>query len=309
MKQTKRIFLLMAILSILISPVWSRSKRSKEIDSSALSKLSMPLLMRLDQGKPAQYIVAVFEDTGKADKASVDLSAVIGDILAKSGRVTTVARDSKMDGVMKEYELSMSGLTENSAEIGSLLGADIIVFGRIANVGEQTIDKTVYELKEIAVDVEVQGIEVSSGKVVFSFTGNGKTTSDKIFTSSEGDVVSGTVDYANLYLAASTEAVKKVAPSITKHFPLIGAVASAGKEIMITLSSVHGLKVGDEVTVIRKGDAVKNPSTGEILSFNNQVIGKGEVVEVQSGFSKVSVKRNNGTIAVGDIVVYNEEEE
>ncbi|HMB00687.1 MAG TPA: hypothetical protein VKS21_06835 [Spirochaetota bacterium] len=275
---------------------------------SALERLNVTLLNKLEKTGKARYVVSVFQDTSKAGNAKVDLSGSIGEVLSKSGRVTVRAGGAEIKkGVMKEYELSMAGLTANSAEIGNMLGADVIVFSRVVNHSKNTVDRTVFDEITITVQVEVKAIMAETGKVLFSFTGEGKSSPAKQYKTSSGKMVAGTIDFDSMTVEAAQNAAKGLKPKVASHFPLIGMVVSAGGgKAMTDLGSNYNVRKGDFITLVRKGKPITHPSSGKIISYDKKKVAVGEVVQVQSETCTLNLVEQELTPAVGDLAVLND---
>lgn len=300
--------LLSVFSTLLILGVLAGCGSTQETDSDGkgpLEKLDLALLKKLDKGKEPKFVVALFSKPKETEHGVVDLSAALSEALTQSGRVTVVGRGDAMDGVMREMELSMAGLVQNKDAIGAKLGSEVIVFGRVANVSVQTVDKTVFHEASVQVQIEVQGVKVKDGTVMFSLTATGTSDGAKQYMSSGGELISGNIDYKSMYVQAATRAVGKVTYGMVRTFPLIGKVVKAGEMPMVTIGSAHQAKEGMTVAIVRKGEAIVDG--GMVLGYDNTLIGLGTIVKLQN---KMSTIQMDGKIAMpiqkGDLAVLND---
>jgi hypothetical protein len=71
--------------------------------------------------------------------------------------------------------------------------------------------------------------------------------------------------------------------------PITGlVVAAAGEAIYVDLGSEAGAKVGQELTVFRRGAQFRHPITGKTLGHYEQVLGYAQIRRVEQGFSEAA---------------------
>ena len=86
--------------------------------------------------------------------------------------------------------------------------------------------------------------------------------------------------------ATPKEAGTLLAESIREAFPPLGYVIRIdGKDIVVDLGSEAGLKEGDTLEVVQKGEQIIHPVTGEALDAPLKVIGELEVVSTSPQMS------------------------
>jgi hypothetical protein len=101
-------------------------------------------------------------------------------------------------------------------------------------------------------------------------------------------------------LAARNIAEKVVARERAAIFP-VTVVEKNEKEITINRGADAGLKAGEMFNVFASGKELKDPATGESLGFDEKIVGRVTISELQPKFSKAKVWEDNG-IAAGNFL-------
>jgi len=99
---------------------------------------------------------------------------------------------------------------------------------------------------------------------------------------------------------AGTLAARIMAREREAVFP-ITVLSKDGKEITINCGADAGMKPGQIYNVCTTGKELKDPATGEPLGFDEQVVGRVTIHELQPKFSKATVWEDNG-ISVGNFL-------
>ena len=148
--------------------------------------------------KPVKAAILDFENQTKYGERRLADSA--GEILATemlhTGNYILVERQ-RLDEVLQELELQLSGLTENdAAEVGAILECDYLLSGVISDFGVKTEGKDMLIIKEKVqkahVEVDVRIIDVTTAEVVYSAYGEG--TAEKKIKSTLGMGTTGGYD-------------------------------------------------------------------------------------------------------------------
>jgi len=107
-----------------------------------------------------------------------------------------------------------------------------------------------------------------------------------------------------LFFLSTLPAQAGVFDAILKDFaPLDGyLVMPVGNEFLIDLDAGDGVAVGDLFTVVKGGEKVIHPVTGEVLGTLDQVKGVLQVTRVKSGYSYVRPLNQTGDLKPGDSI-------
>jgi hypothetical protein len=101
-------------------------------------------------------------------------------------------------------------------------------------------------------------------------------------------------------VAARSIADRVVARERAAVFP-VTVVEKNGKEITINRGADAGLKSGEIFDIYASGKELKDPATGESLGFDEKLVGRVSISELQPKFSKAKVWEDNG-IAAGNFL-------
>lgn len=187
----------------------------------------------------------------------------------KEGRFDVVER-SLLGKILEEQQMVEAGLVsqETASEIGRLLGVKVIISG------------SVMKLRDV-LEVNARIIDVSTASIV----------------------TAENVQSRNVH--ALHPLVIEMADKIIKNFPLEGYIANRdGKDVVIDLGEIAGVKPGMKFIAYKEGEVVRHPKTDEILYVKQNETGTIKVISVQQ---KISVgiildEINEGAIEYGDQV-------
>ena len=88
-----------------------------------------------------------------------------------------------------------------------------------------------------------------------------------------------------------------------EDIPWQGAVASiAGPDIMINGGTNVGLKVGQVLSLMSRGDPITDPNDGTLLGYQSSVIGTIRIVSTQAKFSNCEIQDGGKGAKKGDMV-------
>lgn len=262
------------------------------------------VLAKIDEGKLPKYVLAIVGEAAVIDEAKVDLGEVLQSEINRSGRVTLVDRNN-LASIIEEQKFALSGMSEESGiRIGELAGADYLIITQLVSSSRQKVDKVVYDAMEVEVTVQVKLLDVNTGEIFKSETASGKAGA-KLVTDSDGNLISGALDYGTLYAQAALEAVADIIPPFIGQFPLLGFVLKKGEAALeCDLGSGSGVAAGDRVAFIRKGGPVYHPVTNNLLSFDYTYLGYGTVESVKSTSCTVILVDTVEQPVPADIAVY-----
>ncbi|MCA9407561.1 MAG: hypothetical protein H6755_07910 [Candidatus Omnitrophica bacterium] len=249
-----------------------------------------------------------------------DFSDQLSDALVQSGKFIVLSRKD-LDVVMAEQDLANSDrfAKSNTAKVGKIIPAQILVKGKIADFEEDTssggqglkikgislgakkstanigvivqlIDSTTGEILD---SKRIDG-EAKSGGLSIGYSGSFDINSSNFKKSPVGQATQMAIDRAVAYLAEKMD-----------DFPWKGkVVAVKDGDVFINAGENSGIHVGNSFTVYREGESLIDPDTGIDLGSDKSKIADVKVFEVQEKFSKASlVGSADGEIAAGDLVL------
>ncbi len=275
-----------------------------------------------------------------------DLGATLSDLiinrLVADGKFIVIER-AALDKIIKEQNFSNSDRADPSTavKLGKIAGVDAIVIGSITQFGGESSKKATnipirihgmnvplannQKTSTVTVGVTARLIDVSSGLILASATGNGtstKTTTD----SNTGGATSTTSssDFATPAINdATTQAVTQVVnqieaaplpavaaappPPPTPALPrsnYTGTVADvSGTTLILTVGTTGGVKVGDTVLITRPTRKIKDPKTGAVIKVLSDKLGEAKITEADDKTATATYS-GTATIKVSDDVTF-----
>lgn len=223
------------------------------------------------QEEKVQYRLGLVLDKGKKDREiAEDVLNAATRAFFESKRFTLVER-SQLDAVFTEKDLQ-GFLGKGNKELSDVLGLDML--GIVAYTVEPTSAGTLFT-------IEVRLVDVKTGSILATLTSE---RSDYLTPPS-----------------APRVAGKALFQNVREAFPPFGYVVKAsGKSVVVDLGSDSGVKKGDAFEVVKEGEQIIHPRTGEVLSAEMIVVGELKVVSTSADLA--TCKLTDGEGAVGSIV-------
>ena len=177
-------FAALALLAVMIFPAMSAA-----LDSGGLERVRLGI-MRFDS---KTYDVP--------DRMAASITDIFGRFLFKSKGIMLVERE-RLDDVMKELKLGMSGLVDEdtAAEIGRLAGCDYMLMGSITNLARASSGVAVPLFvvpvsvgtanQKVKATLDVRLVKVETGEIVFAETADGTASKSDTALSAYGVGVS-----------------------------------------------------------------------------------------------------------------------
>ena len=267
-----------------------------------------------------------------------DLGATLADLiinrLVTDGKFIVIER-AALDKIIKEQNFSNSDRADSATavKLGKIAGVDAIVIGSITQFGGESSKKSTnipikihgipmpvannQKTSTVSVGVTARLIDVSTGLILASATGNGtstKTTTD----SNTGGVTSTTSanDFATPAINdATTQAVTQVVtqieaaplpaitappppppPTVATRASYKGTVADvSGTTLILTVGTAGGVKVGDTVEITRPTRKIKDPKTGVVIKVLSDKLGEAKITEADD---KTATATYSGTAVI-----------
>jgi len=216
--------------------------------------------------------------------------------LTNSKRFTLMERED-VDLILTEktFETIASG-GDIQSRLGELAGADYLIHGEINNFYATTKRKKVPYMDEIQTitTTHVEGIfriaDVHTGAIISSEKIN---VSEKI-----KDVSDPTQVVSKMISQFSTQSVAKI---VARLYPIKVMGSSADGAVYLNRGADSGVKVGQHYVVMRPGDVLIDPDTGESFGSAESKVATIQVTQVEGSRSRA--KRLSGSKPVsGDIL-------
>lgn len=224
-------------------------------------------------GSRLTVAVLPFEANEKAANLTASVTEKLITQLVNLRRFRVIERGA-IEQVMKEQAFNLSGMVdEDSAiEVGKIVGADVIVMGRI-NI-EIGFGK-----------VSARGVDIETGETI----------------------VAKEASAGNTNIEHIEKLVESVAVMIYNDLPLVeGSIVSEDEEdalFYLDIGSDVGVRKGTKCVAYREGKTIKHPKTKKVLGKKVTKLGELIVIQVQEKLATARVVAKEGSIEVGDKVV------
>jgi hypothetical protein len=288
------------------------------------AKIEMPTgwneaaLERLLEGKTGLPLVAIppldlaSHPEFSKDFPEINLEEMLVTGLAQTNRFSLIER-SRLDQIFAEQNMALAGLTnvggdeDEIVQFGRLTGAEYVIVVTLSSIALEEEDKFGYNLITAHVRLDGRAVNVNTGEIVFSCSGEG-TESSKIFVTASGEFLSGSLNHAKIYTTAAQNAVASLSSSLaTNVSPTIGFVVhSDGKLISADAGMEQGVRPGMQFVVFERGEKLVHPATGAFLGYQKNVLCEVSVVSAEQGLSTLKIGRKNRKARspkVGDLVI------
>ncbi|MCS7226754.1 MAG: CsgG/HfaB family protein [Gloeomargarita sp. SKYB31] len=252
------------------------------------------------------------------------VSDLLTNRLAHNGTFIVVER-SRINQILAEQNLGAGGRIEpaTAAQIGRLLGADVVVIGSIIQFNlEETHSTTSIpifidirssrKMQKADVKLAARLVNTSTGEILAVTEGAGTAEHE-----SGGVVVSGigsvsVTDARDKLLATAVEqAVNQLAEGIVQQEPTIAALPPLLPDVIAIVADVSpgrvvlnkgakdGLRPGMVMSVERVVKEIKDPQTGKVLRRDTQPVGRVQLTEVDAVSAVGRILSGQG-LKVGD---------
>ncbi len=274
------------------------------------------------QGLKKRIAVVDFQDkSGWGHNIGTGLADMLVTELVKTGKFQVIER-KELDEVLKEQGLGMSGAVtpQSAAQVGKLLGVELIVLGSVSEFGEKksglggSIGRLgiggKFSKRTARAVVDIRLVNTSTGEIVLAETAEGKESSTSLDGIRVEDINFGNpTQWDNTILGkASRKAIDKCVKFIEKameNIPWQGKIIKANPDgtVYMKPGSAGGVKPGMEFVVYRKGEELIDPDTGLSLGSEEQMIGKIKVVQdVAGGKACKAIIVSGSGFQTGDLV-------
>ena len=258
-------------------------------------------------GARAQETTHSFRGWNMTTRSSSAPLAAIEELITSSmfntNRFDLVER-KQIDALLAEQDFGDSGRVtdESAARIGQALGADYILFvavnewtPRKSSKGTVGYGKTI---AEVALSFKV--VDTETGRVSFAETVRGRANSKRLNVPFFGSQNTSPVNYA--MSSAINKASYLLATSL-KNKPWRGSVVYVDGDIVtINGGENRGLSPGMKFLAVSRGREMRDPESGQLLGYQEDVIGSIKVTTVQDLMATAVVVEGCNGLKAGDFV-------
>jgi curli biogenesis system outer membrane secretion channel CsgG len=305
----KKLALLVPLFALVVAAV----PEAQAPQGGAPARKTRVAVLDFDYATVHSNVSAIFGSNVDVGKGVTDLLVTY---LVKYGNYSVIERKI-LDKILAEQNFSNSDRADSSsaAKIGKLLGVDAIIVGSITQFGNDTKSTGVggvgaglgrfglggfnQKATKAVVGLTARLVSVNTAEILAVAQGNGesKRTSTSMVGGGgtwggfgAGGVNFGSSDFQNTIIGEAVKAAvenmsanvvaergKVVAAPVTVQ-GLVAAVV--GKQVIVNVGSKAGVRVGDQLTVQRVSQEIKDPATGRVIRRLSTDVGVLRVVEV-----------------------------
>jgi curli biogenesis system outer membrane secretion channel CsgG len=270
-------------------------------------------VLDFDYGTVQTASAAVFGTNVDVGKGIVDL-LVTG--LVKDGTYSIIERKA-LDKILAEQNFSNSDRADPSsaAKIGKLLGVDAIIEGSITEFGNETTKKNIgggggnwhgfgvggfgHSNSKANVAITARVINIDTGEILAAADGTGQSARSSTSMLGgggnwhgfgEGHADFGSSDFQQTIIGEATKAavdqlttnLVSQANKVSVRTVIVEGVVAAvdGGQVILNVGARAGIKVGDQLQVLRVTKEIKDPATGNVLRRLTSTIGTVRATDV-----------------------------
>lgn len=297
---SSRVLLCMCVLVLLGACATPSPPAVKSEGSSSLTaQRAAQKTASLPEVKRHKRKIAIGRFTNETRYGRSLLRSVDGDPLGKqaldilSGHLVSTGRFL----VFERPDLTKIEREQERFRNGDLVGVDVMIFGSITGFGRSTTGKvgflssTKKQLARASVDIRL--VDIRTGRVFFSTTGSGEATMESGEVAGFGSRAAYDATLNDKALnAAIGETVNQLVTNLEARPWRTDILKVEGGKVFISGGLRQGLKVGDELVVMREGDRIKSKQSGMEITLPGREIGR---IRVTSLFG--DDEANEGSVA------------
>ncbi len=245
--------------------------------------------------------------------AADGLSALLTDLLVDDGRFVVVER-AALSGLQSEQQLGQGGSTtrETAPGSGRMIGASYLIRGAVTAYNPSAGGGGVrlggmpggsrlglgagVQGRKTTVTVSLRLIDATTGQIVATASAEGEAKSTEmdagLVDRSSGATLGLNTLKATAMGKAAEDAMRKALAKIvidTQQAPWTGLVVDVrGDTVILNAGADQNISEGMTFGIYRRGEALTDPSTGEVLDVDIQRLGS---VRVETVRDRVSVAR------------------
>lgn len=292
------------LLTTLIS---SCSTSTKEVINKpeVQPQVSKTISAEANKGLKRKVVIARFSNETKHgnsflldennDRIGKQASDILAARLTESGKFLMFERQD-LDKIKAEQDLS--NITTK------IVGADYLIIGSVSEFGRSTTSEigifSRNKKQRVSATVNVRLVDVTTGQIIFSQEGSGEALSEanRIFGVGETAAYDSKLDDEAL-----SSAISKLVSNLIENLldkPWAAYILDVQQnQIIVSGGKSQGLKLGDELKIMKRGRIVKNPQTGLEIELPREKIAQLKVVSFSgNGNNEITIcNLSSGSIA------------
>jgi curli biogenesis system outer membrane secretion channel CsgG len=241
--------------------------------------------------------------------------------LVKGDAFRVIDRE-RLQALMQEKNLSLSGDVDPKAavQVGKLLGVEYFIMGAITEFGVTNSGASVpgygglpsFSMRTQRMDaaIDARAINTSTGEIVWADTAKDSSSDKSVYVagagggSHDGEKLDKILRPVVQKLADSISAKKLDTSGIggaSDASGVVGKIAKAdGEMLYVNAGSEAGVQEGDEFTVYRVGEQIKDPDTGEVLGANEVKVGRVKITSIKGPRLSMAAPLSGSGFRAGD---------
>jgi len=246
--------------------------------------------------------------------------------LVKRGSFRVMERE-RLEAILEEKNLHLSGDIDpkTAVKLGKMIGVEYLIVGAVTELGvaDRNVNVPTYLFggRVPSVDVRSQKMDAAldarafsttTGEIVWADTASESTSDSSVYVAGAGG---GVEDHRKLDRLLRP-VVMKLADSLGRAkistsglggasdaSGVAGKIAKVvGSTLYVNVGSEAGVKEGDEFTVVRPGEVIKDPDTGEVLGANESTVGRVRITAVVGPRLSKAAAVSGTVYKVGDVL-------
>lgn len=240
--------------------------------------------------------------------------------LVKSGKYQVIERQA-IEQIMQEQQLGQTGAVtpQSAARVGQLLGVELAIIGSVTEFGYKKSDVGGFLKKQgfglgvqsasASVGIDVRFVNTSTGEILAADNVRKDESKKGLTVDTQQFSFENQNEFDESLVGKATR--KAIEEIMTKLGGQMGSLPWQAKVIKVADNLVYinagseaGLKVGDALEVISKGEELIDPDTGLSLGAEESKVGVIEVSDNSIGNGKASkcIIKSGGGFKPGDLV-------
>ncbi len=241
--------------------------------------------------------------------------------LVKGDAFRVIDRE-RLQALMQEKNLSLSGDVDpkTAVKVGKLLGVEYLIVGAITEFGVTNSGASVpgygglpsFSMRTQRMDaaIDARAINTSTGEIVWADTAKDTSSDKSVYVagagggSRDGEKLDKILRPVVQKLASSVSAKRLETGGLggtSDASGVVGKIAKAdGGTLYVNAGSEAGVKEGDEFSVYRVGEQIKDPDTGEVLGANEVRVGRVKITSVKGPRLSTAVSVSGSGYRAGD---------
>jgi len=240
--------------------------------------------------------------------------------LVKSGKYQVIERQA-IDKIMQEQQLGQTGMItpQSAAKVGQLLGVELAIIGSVTEFGYKKSDiggvlkKQGFGLgvqsASASVGIDVRFVNTNTGEIIAADNVRKEESKKGLKLDTQQFSFKNKSEFDESLVGKATR--KAIEEIMTKLDNQLGNLPWQAKVIKVADNMVYinagaeaGLRVGDVLVVVTRGEELVDPDTGLSLGAEEKQVGVIEVVDNSIGNGKASKCKikSGGGFNRGDLV-------